>query len=156
MKRSRLTSSVRLKKKGRIAIVASLFNEEICHALVVGAEKALVEVGWTDDKILVVRVPGAFEIPLVAKKLAASKKYQAVICLGAVIRGDTPHFDYVCQGVTSGVMQAGLETGVPILFGVITTNTLEQALERARDDTFNKGRDAALAAVDMISVLEKI
>ncbi|HSH70759.1 MAG TPA: 6,7-dimethyl-8-ribityllumazine synthase, partial [Deferrisomatales bacterium] len=126
----------------------------IVDRLVEGAVDAIVRTGGDPDAIRVVKVPGAFEIPLVAKRLAASGKYDAVVCLGAVIRGSTPHFDYVAAEVSKGVAQVGLETGVPVSFGVLTTDTLEQAVERAGTKAGNKGSDAALAAVETVNLLK--
>ncbi|MDF1555778.1 MAG: 6,7-dimethyl-8-ribityllumazine synthase [Deferrisomatales bacterium] len=138
----------------RFALVASRFNSFIVDRLVEGAVDAIVRTGGDPDAIRVVKVPGAFEIPLVAKRLAASGKYDAVVCLGAVIRGSTPHFDYVAAEVSKGVAQVGLETGVPVSFGVLTTDTLEQAVERAGSKAGNKGSDAALAAVETVNLLK--
>jgi len=146
-------------KGKKFAIVVSRFNDFITDKLVGGAVDALVRSGTLDKDIDVVKVPGAFEIPLVAHKLASRKKHDAVICLGAVIRGATPHFDYVSAEVSKGVAAASLETGMPIIFGVVTTDTLEQAIERAGSKSGNKGWDAALAAVEMANLmgpLEKI
>lgn len=132
-----------------IAIIVSRFNHFITQHLLDGALDALHRHGINDDKLTVVWVPGAFEIPLIAKKLAESKQYQAVICLGAVIRGSTPHFDYVAAEVSKGVASVGLETGVPVVFGVITTDNIEQAVERAGTKSGNKGWDAALTALEL-------
>ncbi len=137
----------------RFALVASRFNSFIVDRLVEGAVDAIVRTGGDPDAIRVVKVPGAFEIPLVAKKLASSGKYDAVVCLGAVIRGSTPHFDYVAAEVSKGVAQVAMETGVPVSFGVLTTDTLEQAVERAGAKAGNKGSDAALAAVETVNLL---
>ena len=137
----------------RFALIASRFNSFIVDRLVEGAVDAIVRTGGDPDAIRVYKVPGAFEIPLVAKKLASSGKYDAVVCLGAVIRGSTPHFDYVAAEVSKGVAQVGLETGVPVSFGVLTTDTLEQAVERAGAKAGNKGSDAALAAVETVNLL---
>jgi 6,7-dimethyl-8-ribityllumazine synthase len=140
-------------KGKKFAIVVSRFNDFITDKLVGGAVDALVRSGTLDKDIDVVKVPGAFEIPLVAHKLASRKKHDAVICLGAVIRGATPHFDYVSAEVSKGVAAASLETGMPIIFGVVTTDTLEQAIERAGSKAGNKGWDAALAAVEMANLM---
>ena len=134
---------------GRFAIVAARFNGLVVDALVTGAHDALVRLGVKADAIDLVRVPGSFELPLVAKTLAATGDYAAVICLGAVVRGDTDHYDYVCQAATHGILQAGMETGVPIIFGVLTCDTEEQALERTGGALGNKGADAAIAAIEM-------
>jgi 6,7-dimethyl-8-ribityllumazine synthase len=140
-------------KGKKFAIVVSRFNDFITDKLLGGAVDALVRSGTLDKDIDVVKVPGAFEIPLVAHKLASRKKHDAVICLGAVIRGATPHFDYVSAEVSKGVAAASLETGMPIIFGVVTTDTLEQAIERAGSKAGNKGWDAALAAVEMANLM---
>ena len=146
-----------LQAKGlRFAIVVSRFNDFITGKLLDGAVDALVRHGAKEDDIEVVRVPGAFEVPLAAKKLASKGAYSAVICLGAVIRGATPHFDYVAAEVSKGVAQASLETGVPIAFGVITSDTIEQAVERAGSKSGNKGFDAAITAIEMAQVIKKL
>lgn len=132
-----------------IAIIVSRFNHFITRHLLDGALDALRRHGISDDKLTVIWVPGAFEIPLIAKKLAKSNQYQAIICLGAVIRGSTPHFDYVAAEVSKGVAHVGLETGIPVVFGVITTDNIEQAIERAGTKSGNKGWDAALTALEM-------
>src|SRR3954454_19213329 len=126
---------------GRFAVVAARFNAAVVDHLVAGAVDALKRHGVADDAIALVRVPGSFEIPLVARRLAGSKRYAAVICLGAVIRGDTDHYDYVCLAATEGILQAGLTTGIPVLFGVLTCDTEEQALDRAGGKAGNKGAD---------------
>ena len=140
----------------RFAIVASRFNEFITAKLLEGALDMLRRHGAAEDAVDVVWVPGAFEIPLAAKKLAASGKYDAVICVGAVIRGATSHYDYVCSEVSKGVAQAGLATGVPVIFGVVTTENIEQAVERAGTKAGNKGADGAMAAMEMANLLKKI
>ncbi len=140
----------------RIGIVASRFNEFIVSKLVSGAEDALVRHGVESDSITLAWVPGAFEIPVVAKKMAASGRYDAVICLGAVIRGATSHYDYVCAEVSKGVAAVGLETGIPTLFGVITTDTIEQAIERAGTKAGNKGYDVACSAIEMINLFKEL
>ncbi len=140
-------------KGKKFAIVVSRFNDFITDKLVGGAVDALVRSGTLDKDIDVVKVPGAFEIPLVAQKLANQKKHDAVICLGAVIRGATPHFDYVSAEVSKGVAAASMESGMPIIFGVVTTDTLEQAIERAGSKSGNKGWDSALAAVEMANLM---
>ena len=137
-------------------IVASRFNEFITARLLDGALDALRRHGADEDRITVVRVPGSFEIPLVAKRMAASRQYDAVICLGTVIRGATPHFDYIASEVAKGVAMAGLETGVPIAFGVLTTDSIEQAVERAGTKAGNKGFDAACAAIEMANLLREL
>lgn len=136
----------------RVAIVAARFNEFIVSKLIGGAEDALLRHGVDADCITLAWVPGAFEIPLIAKKMAKSGKYDAVICLGAVIKGATTHYDYVCAEVSKGVAAVGLETGVPTIFGVVTTDNIEQAIERAGTKAGNKGYDAACTAIEMISL----
>ena len=140
----------------KVAIVAARFNEFIVTKLVGGAQDALVRHGVEDGDIDVAWVPGAFEIPIIAKKLAASGKYDAVICLGAVIKGATSHYDYVCAEVSKGVATVGLETGVPTIFGVVTTDNIEQAIERAGTKAGNKGYDAACTAIEMSNLLKNI
>ena len=140
----------------RVAIVAARFNEFIVTKLVGGAEDCLRRHGVADDDISLAWVPGAFEIPLAAKKLAKSGKYDAVICVGAVIRGSTSHYDYVCAEVSKGIASVSLETEIPVMFGVLTTDTIEQAIERAGTKAGNKGYDCAMSALEMISLLRKI
>ncbi len=140
----------------KIAIVASRFNEFITSKLISGAEDCLLRHGVAEDHITLAWVPGAFEIPMIAKKLALSGKYDAVICVGAVIRGATSHYDYVCAEVSKGIAQVGLETGVPVLFGVLTTDNIEQAIERAGTKAGNKGTDCAMSALEMINLLNTI
>lgn len=141
---------------GRIGIVVSRFNESITRQLLAGARDCLVRHGMDDDRIEAVWVPGAWEIPVAVRAMARSGRFAAVIALGAVIRGATPHFDYVAGGVSSGVSSVALETGVPTIFGVLTTDTIEQAVERAGTKSGNKGWDAALAALEMIDVLAQV
>jgi len=141
---------------GQFAIVVGRFNEHITKNLLDGALDALDRHGGDLDDVRVVHVPGSWEIPVAAQKCARSGDYDAVICLGAVIRGQTPHFDYVCSGTTSGLMQASLDTEVPVLFGVLTTDTVDQAIERAGTKAGNKGREAAEAAIEMASVMPKL
>ena len=138
----------------RVAIVVGRFNEFIGSKLLEGAKDALVRHGASEDDITVAWVPGAFEIPLVAKKLASSNNYDAVICLGSVIRGATPHFDVVASEVSKGVANVSLETGVPVIFGVLTTDTIEQAIERAGTKAGNKGFEAGVTAIEMINLLK--
>jgi 6,7-dimethyl-8-ribityllumazine synthase len=138
----------------KFAIVVSRFNSFIGERLLEGAVDALVRHGVADSDITVVRVPGAFEIPLFAKKLAESAKYDALICLGAVIRGSTPHFDYVASEVSKGVATVSLDSGVPIAFGVLTTDTIEQAVERAGTKAGNKGFDAAMTVIEAVNLLK--
>ena len=140
----------------RFAIVVSRFNDFIGERLLGGALDALMRSGAREQDVEVFKVPGAFEIPLVAKKLARSGRYNAVICLGAVIRGATPHFDYVANEVSKGIATVSLETGVPVTFGVLTTDNLEQAIERAGSKAGNKGWDAAVAAIEMANLLRQI
>lgn len=142
--------------EGRIGIVVSRFNETITRQLLAGARDCLVRHGTADDSIEAVWVPGAWEIPVAVRALARSGRYAAVIALGAVIRGATPHFDYVAGGVANGVANVGLETGVPIIFGVLTTDTIEQAVERSGTKAGNKGWDAAMAALEMVDVLAQV
>lgn len=136
----------------KVAIVVARFNEFITSKLLGGAQDTLVRHGAKDDDITVAWVPGAFEIPFVAKKLAQSGKYDAIICLGAVIRGSTSHYDYVCSEVSKGVALVNLETGVPCAFGVLTTENIEQAVERAGTKAGNKGADAAATAIEMVNL----
>ena len=138
----------------KVGIVAARFNEFIVSKLVSGALDGLKRHDVKDEDIDVVWVPGAFEIPLIASKMANSGKYDAVICLGAVIRGATSHYDYVCNEVSKGVAQAGLNSGVPVLFGVVTTENIEQAIERAGTKAGNKGYDCALGAVEMVNLIK--
>lgn len=140
----------------RIAIVAARFNHFVVDKLLASAVETLNAAGISSQDLDIVRVPGAFEIPLAAKKLAAGKNYDAVITLGAVIRGGTPHFDYVCSECARGVTEAALETGVPVLFGVLTCDDMEQAMDRAGGKHGNKGADAALAAMEMADLLRKL
>ncbi|MBR4319057.1 MAG: 6,7-dimethyl-8-ribityllumazine synthase [Oscillospiraceae bacterium] len=140
----------------KIAIVASRFNEFITNKLVGGAEDCLRRHNVAEEDITLAWVPGAFEIPLIAKKLAKSGKYDAVICVGAVIRGATSHYDYVCAEVSKGIANVSLETEVPVLFGVLTTDTIEQAIERAGTKAGNKGYDCAMSALEMIQLLGKV
>ena len=140
----------------KIAIVASRFNEFITSKLISGALDGLKRHGVNDDDISLAWVPGAFEIPLIAKKLAFSKKYDAVICLGAVIRGATTHYDYVCNEVSKGIAHVCLESDIPILFGILTTENIEQAIERAGTKAGNKGYDCALSAIEMINLSKNI
>lgn len=138
----------------KVGIVASRFNEFITNKLLEGAIDALKRHGVADADIAVAWVPGAFEIPMVAKKMAENGHYDAVICVGAVIRGSTPHFDYVAAEVSKGVAQVGLQTGIPTIFGVITTENIEQAIERAGTKSGNKGFEAAEAAIEMANLLK--
>jgi 6,7-dimethyl-8-ribityllumazine synthase len=140
----------------KFGLIVSRFNDFISEKLLSGALDALIRSGAAEGDISVARVPGSFEIPLVAKRLAKSGAYDAVICLGAVIRGATPHFEYVAAEVTKGIAQVGLETGCPISYGVITSDTIEQAIERAGTKAGNKGFQAAVAAIEMADLLRKL
>ena len=142
---------------GRYAIVASRFNDFIVNRLIEGCENALRRHGVdTASSLDVIWVPGAYEIPLACQKAVATKKYDAVVALGAVIRGSTPHFDYVCSAVNSGVMNVNLNSGVPVIFGVITTDSIEQAIERAGTKAGNKGFEAGMAALEMVSLFRQL
>ncbi|WP_026319449.1 MULTISPECIES: 6,7-dimethyl-8-ribityllumazine synthase [Sporomusaceae] len=140
----------------RVGIVVARFNEFINSKLLAGALDALKRHGADEDAVDVAWVPGAFEIPMVAQKMAESKKYDAIICLGTVIRGSTSHYDYVCAEVSKGVAHVGLASGVPTMFGVLTTDTIEQAIERSGTKAGNKGFDAAMAAMEMANLLKAI
>ena len=140
----------------RIGIVVAKFNDFFTSKLQDGAMAALTKHGVRDDDITIVSVPGAFEIPLVAKKMAGSGGYEAVICLGAVIRGGTPHFEYVASACTRGLSTAAMDTGVPIIFGVLTVDSIEQAIERAGTKAGNKGADAAASAIEMVSLMRQL
>ena len=143
-------------KEVKIGIVAGRFNEFITSKLLSGAQDALVRHDVKDDNIDVAWVPGAFEIPLIADKMAKSGKYDAVICLGAVIRGNTSHYDYVCSEVSKGVAHVSLESGIPVMFGVVTTENIEQAIERAGTKVGNKGFDVAVGAIEMINLINNL
>ncbi len=140
----------------RFAIVASRWNDLIVSRLISGALDALCRLGASADQILTVRVPGSFELPLIAKKLASSRKYDAIICLGAVIRGETPHYEYIAAEVTKGIAAVSLETGVPISYGVITAESVEQAIDRAGVKAGNKGFEAAMSAVEMANLVKEL
>ncbi len=140
----------------KVGIVVSRFNEFITNKLVGGAEDCLKRNNAKESDIDLIWVPGAYEIPSVAQKLAETEKYDAIICLGTVIRGATPHFDYVSSEVTKGVAQVGLNYGLPVIFGVLTTDTIEQAIERAGTKAGNKGFDAAMAAIEMTNLYKQI
>lgn len=145
-----------LNTKGlRLAIVVSRFNSFITERLLNGAKDALARAGADEKQVEIVRVPGSFEIPVAAKRLAQTGRYHALICLGCIIRGDTQHFDYISAEVTRGVQLAAVETGVPMAFGVLTTDTLEQAVDRAGAKSGNKGAEAALTAVEMANLLQR-
>jgi 6,7-dimethyl-8-ribityllumazine synthase len=144
------------KEGMKVGIVAARFNEIIVNKLLGGAIDGLVRHGVDENNITAAWVPGAFEIPTVASKMASSGKYDAVICLGAVIRGQTSHYDYVCNEVSKGCAQVALSTGVPTMFGVVTTENIEQAIARAGSKAGNKGYDCALSAIEMVDVLEQM
>ena len=152
----RILEAKLLAEGKKFAIVVSRFNDFITEKLVSGALDALVRSGARDEDIDLVRVPGAFEIPLMAKRMAAKGRYDAIICLGAVIRGSTPHFDYVSAEVTKGVAVVSLDGDLPVIFGVITTDTIEQAIERAGTKAGNKGWSAAMAAVEMANLMDVV
>ena len=140
----------------KVGIVASRFNEIIVNKLLGGAVDGLVRHGVDEDNITAAWVPGAFELPLVAKKMALSGNYDAVICVGAVIRGDTSHYDLVCNETAKGIAQASLSTGVPVLFGIVTTENIEQAIARAGSKAGNKGYDCALSAIEMVNLISQL
>ena len=140
----------------KFALIVSRFNDFITEKLLSGAQDALIRSGASENDIEIVKVPGCFEIPLVAKKMAQTKRFHAIVCLGAVIRGSTPHFDYVSAEVSKGVAQVGMEAEIPVIFGVITTDTIEQAIERAGTKAGNKGWSAAISAVEMANLFELI
>ena len=140
----------------RFAIVASRFNEFVTSRLLSGAVDALERTGVAEGDVTIVRVPGSFEIPLAAKRLVQTKKYDAVICLGSLIRGETPHFDYLSSEVTKGIGQVSLESGVPVAFGVLTADSVEQAIDRAGMKSGNKGFEAAMSAIEMANLLKQL
>ncbi|MBP8980579.1 MAG: 6,7-dimethyl-8-ribityllumazine synthase [Syntrophobacterales bacterium] len=152
----KITEGKLVAKGMKFAVVASRFNDFISSRLTDGAVDGLIRAGAEEKDIQLFKVPGAFELPLAAKRLAQSGRYDAVICLGAVIRGATPHFEYVSAEVSKGIANVGLETGVPISFGVLTTDTIEQAIERAGTKAGNKGWDAAMTAIEMVDLFRKI
>jgi len=141
---------------GRIALLASRFNDLIVARLIEGARDALLRHGVEDADLTLIRVPGAFELPLTADKLAASGRFAAIVALGCVIRGDTAHFDYVAGGASNGLMQVALDHGLPVGFGVLTVDTMEQALDRAGGKAGNKGADAALAIIEQLNLLQQL
>jgi 6,7-dimethyl-8-ribityllumazine synthase len=145
-----------IAKGMKFGLVASRFNDFICGRLIEGAMDALTRAGADEKDIQIYKVPGAFELPLMAKKMAKTGRFDAVICLGAIIRGATPHFEYISAEVSKGIANVGLETGVPIAFGVLTTDTIEQAIERAGTKAGNKGWDAAVSAIEMVDLLKKL
>ncbi len=145
-----------VSKNIRIGIVAARFNEFITSKLLSGALDALLRHDVKEDDIHIAWVPGAFEIPLIASKMAKSEKYDAVICLGAVIRGSTSHYDYVCAEVSKGIASVSLSSGIPVMFGVLTTENIEQAIERAGTKAGNKGYDCAMSAIEMVNLIREI
>ncbi len=151
-----LEGKVVAKEGMKVAIVASRFNEIIVNKLLGGAVDGLVRHGVEEENITAAWVPGAFEIPTICNELAKSKKYDAIIALGAVIRGQTSHYDYVCNEVSKGVAQVSLNTGVPVMFGVVTTENIEQAIARAGSKAGNKGYDCALSAIEMVNLMEQL
>ena len=140
----------------RVAIVVSRFNEEITEGLLQGARGRLAEASVPDENVTIIRVPGAFEIPITAQRLGESGEYDAIVCLGCLIKGDTMHFEYIAEAASHGIMQAAAATGVPMAFGVLTTLTEEQAVERSRGGPDNKGREAAAAALEMAELFRKL
>jgi 6,7-dimethyl-8-ribityllumazine synthase len=142
--------------KMHIAIVAARFNELITSKLIGGAEDCFIRHGGDEQKLTLTWVPGAYEIPMAAQKLAATKKYDAIVCVGAVIRGATAHFDFVASEVTKGIASVSLESGIPVIFGVLTTDTIEQAIERAGTKSGNKGWDSMQAAIEMVNLFKEI
>ena len=152
----KLFEGMLLGKGLKFGLVISRFNDFISRRLLEGAQDALLRHGVNEEDMDIAWVPGSFEIPLIAKKLAQTKKYDAVICLGAVIRGGTPHFEYIASEVTKGIAQVNLETGLPVIYGVITTDTLEQAIERAGTKEGNKGFQAAVSAIEMANLAKGI
>lgn len=140
----------------KYAVIVSRFNESITTKLLDGAIDCLIRHGCRNENIEIIKVPGAFEIPVTADKIASLKKYDSIICLGAVIRGATPHFDYVCSSVSSGITQAALKNSVPVIFGILTTDTIEQAVERSGTKSGNKGWDAAMSAIEMAELFKRI
>ncbi len=143
-------------KDFKFAIVVSRFNDLICSRLLDGAIDCLKRHHADEENITIIKVPGSFEIPVAAEKVASSKKYDSIICLGAVIRGATPHFEYISAEVTKGIAQVGMNHKLPVVYGVITTDTLEQAIERAGTKSGNKGWDAALSAIEMVNVFKQL
>jgi len=153
---SKIYEGMLLGKGLKFALIVSRFNEFICKKLLEGAQDALLRHDVAAENIDICWVPGAYEIPLIAKKLAQTKRYDGIVCLGAVIRGSTPHFDYVASEVAKGIAQVNLETGVPVSFGVLTTDNIEQAVERAGTKEGNKGFDAAVSAIEMANLINNL
>ena len=145
-----------LAKELKIAFIVARFNEFVCERLLEGSLDTITRHGGSIENITVIRVPGAFELPLAAKTLASTNKYDAIVCLGAVIRGETSHYDYVCSNSSSGIASASLETGIPVSFGLLTTDTIEQAIERSGTKAGNQGRDATVCAIEMARLLKQI
>jgi 6,7-dimethyl-8-ribityllumazine synthase len=156
MAKSKIISGDMIAKGKKFGIVVSRFNEFVSSKLLEGAQDTLSKHGVSEDDVNIVWVPGSFEIPMLAKKMAETEKYDAVICLGAIIRGETPHFDFVASEAVKGVAKVGMDNNIPCIFGIITTDNLEQALDRAGTKSGNKGRDAARAAIEMSSLYSKI
>jgi 6,7-dimethyl-8-ribityllumazine synthase len=151
------TVEAKLLAEGKkFALIVSRFNDFITERLVGGAVDALIRCGAKDEDIDLVKVPGAFEIPLIAKKMAQKKRYDAIVCLGAIIRGATPHFDYISAEVSKGIALVGIDENIPVIFGILTTDTIEQAIERAGTKAGNKGYSAAMAAVEMANLIEAV
>ena len=151
------THQGRLNAEGfRFAVVASRWNDFLTSRLVEGALDALERLGAEEKKVELFRVPGSFEIPLLARRLAASGKWDAVVCVGTLIRGQTPHFEYIAAEVTKGIAQAGMETGVPVIYGIVTADTLEQAIDRAGVKAGNKGFEAAMSAVELVNLYKEV
>ena len=152
-----VTHQGHLKAEGfRFALVASRWNDFLTSRLTEGALDALERLGADEKAVALFKVPGSFEIPLLAHKLAASGKYDAVVCLGTIIRGQTPHFEYIAGEVTKGIAQAGMETGVPVVYGIVTADTLEQAIDRAGVKAGNKGFEAAMSAVELVNLYKEV
>lgn len=143
-------------EKLNIAIIQSRFNEYITDSLFKAAKDCLLENGLKEENLITLQVPGAFELPVAAEKLASAKKYDSIICLGAVIRGETPHFDYISRAVSQGIMNVSLKHSLPVIFGVLTTDTVEQAVNRSGEKAGNKGWDSALAAIEMANLIKEI
>lgn len=157
MKEIQVLEGKLVAKEGmKVGIIASRFNEIIVNKLLGGALDGLVRHGVQEENITAAWVPGAFEIPVAASRMAASGKYDAIICVGAVIRGDTTHYDYVCNEVSKGIAHVSLSTGIPVLFGVLTTENIEQAIARAGSKAGNKGYDCALSAIEMVNLMEQM
>jgi 6,7-dimethyl-8-ribityllumazine synthase len=156
LRRRRGGQSIKSMAEARYTIIASRFNTEIVDRLISGARTGLTQSGVEWEKVSIFKVPGAFEIPIAVKKAALSGKFDAILAIGCVIRGETPHFEYISNYVSLGIGQVGLETGIPVSFGVLTVNTDEQAMARSDDNAENKGFEAALAAVEMVNLLRQI